>query len=58
MMSEYCKRDLQWWYDAIQQWNGAPLLIKEPEVQIETDTSGTGWTGVLKTELRGFTSLG
>ena len=35
--------DLQWWLKALGTWNGAPLKISIPEIQIETDASSTGW---------------
>ena len=46
IIDEHCAKDLQWWLDALKNWNGSPLLKKEIEVQVETDASGTGWGGI------------
>ncbi len=45
-MDDSCKRDLLWWKTAVQSWNGAPLLVKQPDIQLQTDASGSGWGGV------------
>ena len=45
----HCLKDLFWWDQAINKWNGAPLLAKQPEVQVETDASGTGSDGACRT---------
>ena len=36
-------KDLQWWLTALSTWNGAPLKVEIPEVQIVCDASSTGW---------------
>ena len=54
-----CRKDLLWWKNAIQNWNGAPVLVKQPQIQLETDALGFGWDGLcreykpLKTLLEG-----
>lgn len=45
MLDYHCKKDLQWWCDALQMWNGAPLLWPPVNLQLFTDASGTGWGG-------------
>lgn len=35
--------DLQWWISALSSWNGAPLKIQVPEIQIVCDASSSGW---------------
>lgn len=37
------KSELQWWFDSLITWNGAPFKIKSVDCQLETDSSGTGW---------------
>ena len=37
-----CK-DLIWWQDALQNWNGRSISTKAVEVQMATDASQTGW---------------
>lgn len=46
-LNEQCVQDLNWWLGAITNWNGAPLNVKQPEIQIETDASGTGYGAVV-----------
>ena len=43
ILDKHARRDLNWWLNAINQWNGAPLLAKQPEIQIECDASASGW---------------
>ena len=45
----HCTKDLQWWLDALKNWNGAPLCRTQQQIQIATDASGSGWGGVCKT---------
>lgn len=40
--------DLQWWYSAVNNWNGAPLNQAILTAQVETDASAIGWGAVLK----------
>ncbi len=42
-----CRHDLQWWFTAVNSWNGAPLVLSTPDVQLTTDASGSGWGGFL-----------
>ena len=42
-IDRYCEEDLRWWLSALKSWNGAPLNRPEPQVQLRTHTSGTGW---------------
>ncbi len=37
--------DLDWWLQALPNWNGKPLLQAQVHQQIFTDASGTGWGG-------------
>jgi hypothetical protein len=34
---------LIWWLRHVDEWNGAPLLINPPSVQVWTDASSYGW---------------
>ena len=43
-----CRDDLKWWLSSLQNWNGAPLLKPERQIQVETDASKTGWGGATK----------
>ena len=36
-------QDLVWWRTALAAWNGAPLVVKPVDIQIETDASASGW---------------
>lgn len=44
-LDSHCKQDLQWWCNALQTWNGAPLLRPPVNLQLFTDASGMGWGG-------------
>ena len=48
MLHTHCRRDLEWWQQVINSWNGALLLVREAQIQIESDALGTGWGGVFK----------
>ena len=37
------RRDLDWWLNSLDNWNGAPLKLQPIEAQIETDASASGW---------------
>ena len=41
------EKDLHWWLEALDGWNGAPLDTAKIEVQIETDASKSGWGAIL-----------
>jgi hypothetical protein len=43
-----CARDLRWWLNNIDGWNGSPLRLPSIDCQIWTDASGSGWGCVLK----------
>lgn len=56
-LDEKCVLDLKWWLRAVSNWNGAPLMVRQPEIQVETDASGFGWGAVchaLKIEASGY----
>jgi hypothetical protein len=36
-------KDLQWWFVALENWNGRDISTRPVEMQIETDASQTGW---------------
>ena len=42
-IDQHCRHDLTWWLESIKQWNGTPLPVKTPEIQIEMDALGIGW---------------
>lgn len=57
LLDQQCVTDLKWWLDAVDNWNGAPLNVRSPDLQIETDASGSGYGAVchsLKLEVAGF----
>ena len=35
--------DLNWWFIAVDSWNGSPLYRRPAECQVWTDASNTGW---------------
>ena len=37
------RKDLEWWWSALENWNGRTISTKPVQVQIETDASQTGW---------------
>lgn len=45
-LDEHAIQDLKWWYDALDNWNGAPATQRPVDIQIETDASGYGWGAV------------
>ena len=46
-LTPQAREDLSWWLTALRGWNGAPLINRTIDVQIETDASGKGSGGVL-----------
>ena len=59
LIDDVTRRDLNWWDEAIANWNGAPLHLRNPEVQLISDASGTGygaWIPGLNVEMSGVTS--
>ena len=42
-LDKHCREDLHWWLCALDQWNGAPLNLKSPDLQITVDASSYGW---------------
>ena len=42
-LTEGARRDLEWWLNALHDWNGAPLTPRSIDVQLVTDASGWGW---------------
>jgi hypothetical protein len=42
-----CAKDLRWWLNHIDSWNGSPLRLPPVDTQIWTDASGSGWGCVL-----------
>ena len=53
------RSDLLWWQNALNSWNGAPLNLKTPELQIILDASGTGygaWIPGVEVEVSGVWS--
>ena len=52
-MSVEAKQELGWWMPEMQNHNGAPLLVDQPDLVIESDASRLGWGATLKVkELR------
>ena len=41
------RKDLHWWFAALAGWNGAPIQIRTPQLQIATDASQSGWGGII-----------
>ena len=46
ILSDACKRDLNWWLFSIGHWNGIVVTPKQIQAQIKTDASGSGWGAV------------
>ena len=42
IFSQVCIQDLQWWYDNISG-SSAPISHSQPDIVIESDTSGKGY---------------
>ena len=42
-LSLYSKRELAWWDIQMSKWNVNSLLMTEPELVVESDTSKQGW---------------
>ena len=47
ILNKHVKEDLRWWLVAIDNWNGAPLCLKQPDIQLECDASSSGWGSVI-----------
>ena len=39
--------DLNWWYEALNNWNGAPIKVHNIDAQLTTDASSDGWGALL-----------
>ena len=47
--------DLEWWKNAVQSWNGNPIVLGPVDVIMETDASHTGWGAICQgQEAAGF----
>ena len=42
-LSQHAKKELIWWRDNLEAWNGKALVSGEPDLIIETDASRKGW---------------
>ena len=42
-LPEACKREILWWIQKLQDWNGKEILAPCPDLTIETDASLKGW---------------
>jgi hypothetical protein len=47
-LNEACREELQWWLDAIDDWNYKEIQIQNIDVQLETDASQSGWGAYLE----------
>ena len=47
ILDKHARQDLHWWLTSLNSWNGAPLSVKQPDIQLACDASSTGWGGVL-----------
>lgn len=49
------RNDLEWWKNAVQSWNGNPIVLGPVDVTMETDASQTGWGAICEgQEAAGF----
>ena len=37
------KAELKWWMTELERWNGRPLALATPSLEIESDASMLGW---------------
>ena len=42
-LSAGAKEELTWWTDQLARWNGKSLVLKNPDLSIESDASLLGW---------------
>ena len=42
-LSEGARTDLDWWAHHLARWSGKSLLLRKPDLTIESDASLTGW---------------
>lgn len=42
-LNDHTLKDLTWWQEAIDNWNGAPIRTRPVDVQIASDASSFGW---------------
>ena len=47
LLDKAAHSDLLWWLESLSTWNGAPISLAPPDIQIATDASGTGWGGIV-----------
>jgi len=49
-LSQEAREELAWWANKVQRFNSTPLLMKTPDMVIETDASCLGWRATLKSQ--------
>ena len=42
-IDKHVKNDLYWWLTVLENWNDVPLCIQQSEIQLECNTSASGW---------------
>ena len=42
-LSQAALEDLEWWSNHLAAWNGKSLVLRQPDLQIESDASLMGW---------------
>ena len=42
-LSPSAREELTWWSDQLTGWNGKSLVLRKPDLQIESDASRIGW---------------
>ena len=47
VLDQATRKDLTWWVQSLQQWNGIVFKHRANAMQISTDASGSGWGGYL-----------
>ena len=42
-LSKAAKEELTWWKEQLTRWNGKSLVLRSPDIQLESDASRIGW---------------
>ena len=42
-LSEAAREELTWWKEQLTRWNGKSLVLRSPDIQMESDASQIGW---------------
>lgn len=47
-LSLAAKEELEWWNNQLMSWNGKSLVLRQPDLQLESDASLIGWEALCR----------